>query len=402
MTSSSLQRAIIACCAIAAAACTTPPPGVKGPPAAVVSPPRPVPIESLPGWAADRLDGLGTGIVRQCAMRAPPGPWPRLCAEFAALPGATGGSPGRSPDPAALRAWLASRFAAWPLQDAKGGTEGLFTGYYEPLLTGSRRRESASQAPLYAKPPDLLTIDLASIEPRLAGMRLRGRLQGQRVVPYHSRGDLETATPIAGSELLWVDDPVDAFFLEIQGSGRVTLRDGTTLRVGYADQNGHPYRAIGRSLVERGALRAEEVTAPAIRRWLRENPAQAAEVMRTNPSVVFFRELPPAPPAPPGEPEAGPPGSLGVPLTGLRSLAVDRSAVPLGSLVWIDTVHPVDGRPLQRAMAAQDTGGAIVGSIRADFFWGFGPEAEQAAGLMRSRGRMWVLWPLGEPFPPPR
>ena len=329
-------------------------------------------------------------------MRTPPGAWPQLCAEFAALPAAAGAGA-----PPALRGWLESRFAAWSLRDAEGRVDGLVTGYYEPMLTGSRRREAASQVPLYARPADLLTIDLAGVEPRVAGMRLRGRVVGQRVVPYHSRGDIETARPLTGSELLWVDDPVDAFFLEIQGSGRVRLRDGSTLRVGYADQNGHPYRAIGRTLIDRGALRAEEVSAPAIRRWLRENPKQAAEVMRSNPSVVFFRELPPQPPTPPGEPEAGPPGSLGVPLTAMRSLAVDRSVVPLASLVWLDTVHPVDGTPLRRVMAAQDTGGAITGGVRADFFWGFGDEAARAAGEMRSPGRIWVLWPKGEAFPPP-
>jgi membrane-bound lytic murein transglycosylase A len=351
---------------------------------------------ALPGFTADPLDGLAAAIARQCAMRTPPGSWPTLCAEFAALPRP---APEALPAAAGLRGWIASRFSAWPLRDARGGVEGLVTGYYEPLLTGSRSRESASQAPLYTRPTDLLTIDLAGVEPRLAGMRLRGRVSGQRVVPYHSRADIEVAQPLAGRELLWVDDRVDAFFLEIQGSGRVRLRDGSTVRVGYADQNGHPYRAIGRSLIDRGALRAEEVSAPAIRRWLRENPAQAAEVMRTNPSVVFFRELPAPPPPPPGEPEAGPPGSLGVPLTAMRSLAVDRSVVPLGSLVWLDTQHPLDGRPMQRAMAAQDTGGAIAGSIRADFFWGFGEDAARAAGEMRARGRMWVLWPRGEATP---
>jgi membrane-bound lytic murein transglycosylase A len=329
-------------------------------------------------------------------MRTPPAPWPALCAEFASLPRP---APDALPAAAGLKAWLASRFSAWPLRDARGGTEGLITGYYEPLLTGSRTRESASQTALYARPADLLTIDLASVEPRVAGMRLRGRVQGQRVVPYWSRADIESALPLAGNELLWVDDRVDAFFLEIQGSGRVRLRDGTTVRVGYADQNGHPYRAVGRSLVERGALRSDEVSAPAIRRWLRENPAQAPEVMRTNPSVVFFREMPAPLPPRPGEPEAGPPGSLGVPLTAMRSLAVDRSVVPLASLVWLDTVHPLDGRPLQRAMAAQDTGGAITGSIRADFFWGFGGDADRAAGEMRSRGRIWLLWPRGETPP---
>ncbi len=396
----SVRAAIIACAVSLAAGCAAPGGGVgasaPGAAAAHPEPARPVEPAALPGWAADPLDGVGAAIVRQCAMRAPPAPWPALCAEFAALPRR---APDAMPSPDALRGWLETRFAAWPLRDAKGGTEGLVTGYYEPLMTGSRTRERGTQAPLYARPADLLTIDLAGVEPRLAGLRLRGRVQGTRVVPYHSRAEIETVRPLAGGELLWVDDPVDAFFLEIQGSGRVRLRDGTTLRIGYADQNGHPYRAIGRSLVERGAMQADEVTAPAIRRWLRENPAQAPEVMRTNPSVVFFRELPEPPPAPPGEPEAGPPGSLGVPLTPMRSLAVDRSVVPLATLVWLDTTHPVDGRALRRAMAAQDTGGAIAGSIRADFFWGFGPEAERAAGLMRSRGRMWVLWPRGETPP---
>ena len=399
--SPSVRAAIIACAIAVLAGCATPSgderaPAPAAPPAAGPPPPRPVEPASLPGWAADPLDGLGAAIVRQCTMRAPPAPWPVLCAEFAAL---RRPAPDAMPMRDALRGWLATRFEAWPLRDAKGGTEGLVTGYYEPLMTGSRTRESASQAPLYARPADLLTIDLAGVEPRLAGLRLRGRVQGTRVVPYHNRAEIETARPLAGNELAWVDDPVDAFFLEIQGSGRVRLRDGTILRVGYDDQNGHPYRAIGRSLIDRGALKPDEVTAPAIRRWLREHPAQAPEVMRTNPSVVFFRELPVPPPAPPGEPEPGPPGSLGVPLTPMRSLAVDRSVVPLATLVWLDTTHPVDGRPIRRAMAAQDTGGAISGNIRADFFWGFGAEAERAAGEMRARGRMWMLWPRGETPP---
>jgi membrane-bound lytic murein transglycosylase A len=394
----SVRAAIIACGLALATGCTAPgggtPPTPAGP--AAPEPVRPVAPAGLPGWTSDPLDGLGAAIVRQCTMRAPPAPWPVLCAEFAALPRP---APDATPSREALRGWLATRFEAWPLRDAKGGTEGLVTGYYEPLLTGSRTRERATQAPLYARPADLLTIDLAGVEPRLAGLRLRGRVRDARVVPYHSRAEIETARPLAGSELVWVDDPIDGFFLEIQGSGRVRLRDGTTIRVGYADQNGHPYRAIGRTLVELGALKAEEVTAPAIRRWLRDHPAQAPEVMRTNPSVVFFRELAEPRPAPAGEPEPGPPGSLGVPLTPMRSLAVDRSVVPLATLVWIDIPHPVDGRPMRRAMAAQDTGGAIAGSIRADFFWGFGAEAEQAAGLMRSRGRMWMLWPRGETPP---
>jgi membrane-bound lytic murein transglycosylase A len=409
MIRSSQVGAIIACvmAMVMALGCTAPtpaqrpgvapqptPPGIPGQQAAI-----PVSPAFLPGWAGDDLDGLSAAISRQCAMRTPPGSWPKLCIEFNALPPAKAGANGSRPTPLALRRWLETRFAAWPLRDASGGAEGLLTGYYEPQLTGSRKRESSQQTPLYSRPVDLLTIDLAEVDPRLAGMRLRGRLQGQRVVPFYSRADIETKGPLTGNELLWVDDRVGAFFLEIQGSGRVTLRDGATVRVVYADQNGHPYRAIGRTLIDRGALRSDEVSAPSIRSWLQANPAQAAEVMRTNPSVVFFREAPPPPTPAPGDPEAGPAGSLGVPLTALRSLAVDRSKVALGSLVWLDTTHPVDGKPMRRAMAAQDTGGAITGAIRGDVFWGYGAEAERAAGLMRSRGRMWVLWPAGEALP---
>jgi membrane-bound lytic murein transglycosylase A len=391
MLRTSFASAIIACAAALAAGCAVTPPPVAPPVAPPFEPPRPVAPSSVPGWHADALDGLRTAITRQCAMRTPPGPWPRLCAEVAELPDG------------ALRGWLEARFDAWLLRDADGGTQGLITGYYEPLLTGSLVRESPAQVPLYVRPADLLTIDLSAVEPRLAGMRLRGRLDGTRVVPYHSRAEIETGQPLVGRELLWIDDPIDAFFVEIQGSGRVRLRDGTTMRIGYADQNGHPYRAIGRALIERGALTAEEVTAPAIKRWLRDNPGSATQVLRSNPSQVFFHPLPPLPPAAPGEPEAGPPGSLGVPLTAMRSIAVDRSVVPLGSLVFLDTVHPVDGSPVRRVMAAQDTGGAITGRIRADFFWGFGAEAERAAGEMKSRGSLWLLWPKGEapPAPPP-
>lgn len=353
------------------------------PPAVPLPATPPVPVGRLPGWGQDDLQGLSEAIGRQCAMRTPPPPWNRLCGEWASIDRNRG---------QALRSWIESRFEARSLVDAQGSSQGLITGYYEPLLRGSRLRESASQVPLYARPPDLLVIDLADVEPRLAGMRLRGRLQGNRVVPYYSRAEIDTRAPLAGHELLWVDDPVDAFFLEIQGSGRVQLRDASIVRVGYAEQNGHPYRAIGRTLIDQGALPAQAVTAPSIRDWLRSNPEQARAVMHSNPSVVFFRELPSAL----NDPQAGPPGSLGVPLTAERSVAIDRRVVPLGSLLWLDTVHPVQGRAWQRAVLGQDTGGAIIGTVRADVFWGFGPQAERAAGTMKHSGRLWLLSPRDE------
>ena len=333
-------------------------------------------------------------IDQQCRMTRPPGDWAALCAERGSQP---------------LRPWLQQRFMARELLDTDR-PDGLATGYFEPLLTGSLLRENPRQVPLRARPKDLLTIDLAAVEPRLKGMRLRGRLDGQRVVPYYSRAQTEAheqRAPEAPGRtapqrraqppgeppedvVAWVDSAIDAFFLEIQGSGRVRLRDGSDLRVGYADQNGHPYHPIGRTLVERGALERDAVTAPAIRSWLAANPGEAGAVMRTNPSLVYFRPLPPPP-----DPALGPPGSLGVPLTPLRSIAVDRSRIPLGSLIYLDTLDPVSGAPLRRLMVAQDTGGAIRGTRRVDIFWGFGEAAGHAAGLMKAPARMWVLEPVG-------
>ena len=359
------------------AACTTAPRPVTPPP-----PPEPIAVSALPGFAADPLDGLAGAIAQQCARSQPPAGWRETCASMPQ------GAPG--PDRAALAGWLERRFVARELVDAENPA-GLVTGYYEPLLTGSLTRDRPGQVPLRGRPPDLLTIDLTAVEPRLAGMRLRGRLEGTKVVPYYSRAELgrEDARAAADAPVLaWADDPVDAFFLEIQGSGRLQLRDGSTMRVGYADQNGHPYRAIGKTLIDRGALSREQVTAPAIRRWLQENPAAAPGVMNTNPSLVFFRQLPP-----PADPTLGPPGSLGVPLTPLRSIAVDRGRIPLGSLVYLQTTHPVSGQPLERLMVAQDTGGAIRGTKRADLFWGFGVDAALAAGTMKAPARMWVLEP---------
>ena len=361
---------------LALAACSTTPTKPTAP-----AVPAEIPVSRLPGLANDDLQGFADAVRRQCALPRPPGKWPALCAEFALLG-----------DDASLRQWLGSRFVARELQDA-GQPDGLLTGYYEPLLTGSRMQERPNQVPLRAIPTDLLTIDLSAVQPQLKGLRLRGRLDGQRVVPYADRREIETRETKRGYAtqpvIAWLDDPVDAFFLEIQGSGRVQLRDGSLIRVGYADQNGHPYQAIGRTLVQQGALKREEVTAPAIQQWLREHPAQARQVMQTNPGVVFFRELA----TDPADPEAGPVGALGVPLTPGRSLAVDRSRIPLGSAVFIQSTHPVSQQPMERLMLAQDTGGAIKGGRRADYFWGFGHEAGLNAGLMKAPVRMWLLAP---------
>jgi membrane-bound lytic murein transglycosylase A len=234
----------------------------------------------------------------------------------------------------------------------------------------------------------LLTIDMAALYPELKGMRLRGRVAGNKVVPYFSRAELMQADRLGGRELLWVDDPVDAFFLQVQGSGRVQLAEaGETVRLAYADQNGHPYRSIGRYLVDKGEMTLDQASAQNIKAWIAAHPGRRQEVLNANPGYVFFKE------EKVGDPSKGPKGALGVPLTAQRSIAVDPQFVPLGVPVFLATTQPASELPLRRLMLAQDTGGAIRGPVRADFFWGFGAEAGERAGRMKQRGAMWVLLP---------
>lgn len=321
--------------------------------------------------------------------------WAEPCRQAVALPAG---------DIAAQRAFLAGRFDAYrvlsvTLEDGSGeprllATEarGRMTGYYEPLLNGSRTRGAPYLVPLHRPPADLLTIDLSSLYPELANQRLRGRLQqsdkGTRVVPYWSRAELSEER-LRGNELVWVNDPIEAFFLQVQGSGRIRLRDGSMIRVGYADTNGHPYRSIGRVLVDRGDLALDQASMQGIMAWARANPRRVAELLNENPSYVFFREVPL------GDPSAGPVGALGVPLTPGYSVAVDPRFIPLGAPVLISTEHPVTGAPLRRLMLAQDTGGAIRGPLRFDFFWGFGAEAAVPAGRQRHDVQAWLLVPRG-------
>lgn len=258
-------------------------------------------------------------------------------------------------------------------------------------------------------------------------MRLRGRLEGRRVVPYYPRAEIERGLPaLAGKELLWVDDAVDLFFLQIQGSGRVKLPTGELVRVGYADQNGQPYKSIGRHLVEQGELTLEQASMQGIKAWGAAHPAKLEALLNHNPSYVFFRELPPArstgnsldsgvnAPATSSDRPAkggsetmagpattgGPMGALGVELTPERSIAVDPRYIPLGAPVFLATTWPASTKPLERLMLAQDTGGAIRGAVRADYFWGFGAAAGAQAGRMRQSARMWVLLPRD--YPPPK
>lgn len=346
---------------------------------------QPVSWSELPGWRDDRPSQAWPALLNSCQkMPAREAPWKALCDDAALFP---------DPDDDIARAFFETRFVPHAVIGKDGAADGLITGYYEPLLHGSLVKTQRFRYPLYRRPDDLVTVDLGGLYPELQGKRYRGRLEGSRVVPYYSRAELNGAAsgrkhPLAGQELLWVDDPVALFFLEIQGSGRVQLPDGRIVNVGYADQNGHPYVPIGRTLVEAGVLKLEDTTLPAIRAWLAANPDKVQKVLNSNPSYVFFTLR--------DTPATGPVGALNVPLSPERSIAVDPDFIPLGAPVWFDTTLPNAGanRPYRRLMFAQDTGGAIRGPARADLFFGYGERAETLAGSMRQRGSLYVLLPV--------
>jgi len=366
-------------------------------PEKIAPPLAPASYADLPGWGADDLAGAWDAFLRSCRTLRFRDSWVAACGKAAEI---------AAPTSEAIRAFFEANFTPYRVTNADGTTEGRITGYYEPLLSGSRVRGGPYLYPLYAPPDDLLIIDLASVAPDTKGLRLRGRLEGRRVVPYYTRAEIDGGVaPIVGKEIVWVDDPIEAFFLQIQGSGRVRLPSGETVRIGYADQNGHPYASIGRYLVEQGELALSEASMQGIQAWARANPSRVAQLLNQNPSYVFFRELPPDDAAQGGEAAAryvGPIGALGVRLTPERSIAVDRRFVPLGAPVYLATTWPNSDKPLQRLMIAQDTGGAIRGPVRADFFWGTGREAGRLAGRMRQDGEMWVLLPNGYPVPSER
>jgi membrane-bound lytic murein transglycosylase A len=354
---------------------------------------EPVKWETLPGWGEDNATEAWPALLASCGAPRMHTAWAAACREAAQI---------APRDVARQRAWLTSKLRAYRVvtegRDAKRERldTGMITGYYEPVLKGSRKRGGVYQTPLYGVPEDLVTVELGDLYPALKGERVRGQLKGKRITPYPDRAQLHDGKLLAGREIVWVDSAIDAFFLQIQGSGRVQLDDGSTLRLAFADVNGHPYRAIGRYLVERGELTVEQANAPGLRQWLALHPERQAEVFNANPSVVFFRE------EKLGDATVGPRGSLTVPLTAGRSLAVDPRLLPLGAPFFLSTTHPVTGAPLQRLMLAQDTGGAIRGALRADLFWGLGPEAGDLAGRMRQDGALWLLWPADQPLPEAR
>jgi membrane-bound lytic murein transglycosylase A len=319
----------------------------------------------LPGWESDRQAELWTPLLRGCD-RPLPG-WETLCAQArTAVPPATD---------AAARAWFQQRMQPYRVESLDGAVDGLITGYFEPLVEASRVAKGAFQIPLSAAPLDLAT---------------------RR--PYWTRQQLDTLpaaqASLKGRAIAFVADPLDALVLQVQGSGRlrITEPDGSSklVRIAFAGHNDQPYKSVARWLVDQGEMRLDQASWPTVKAWAQLHPQRLNEMLWANPRVVFFREEPMP------NPELGPTGAQGVPLTPGRSVAVDRDSIPYGTPVWLDTTEPLTATPLRRAAMAQDTGTAITGAVRADYFWGWGSQAEQQAGRMKQPLRLWALWPVNE------
>lgn len=365
----------------------TKPPLQPSPEQAILSP---ADFENLPGWNMDHHAEALPALLRSCAQFLNQSPDKALgkripgaivadiqpaCRAAQALPAG---------HDLAARSFFEQWFQPWAVSN-NDKADGLFTGYYEIELQGSITRDDPYIVPVYRKPPDHVTIDLGAFDPVLSGRTFVGRVDGGKLKPYYARGDIQNGVLAGkGIELVWLKDSLDAFMLHVQGSGRVTLTDGRSTRIGYAANNGYPYRSIGRALIDRGELEAHAASWPNIRAWLHGNPAKAADLLAVNQRYIFFGEIT-------GE---GPVGAQGVALTAGRSMAVDTRYIPLGLPLWLDTVMPGEGAgPLQRLMLAQDTGSAIKGPVRGDFFWGTGDGALEYAGRMKSQGRYYILLP---------
>jgi len=315
----------------------------------------------LPGWSDDRTRELWPALLAGCVK--PADGWAGVCKLAQALQPA---------DDTQARDFLQRTLQPYRVEALDGQASGMATGYFEPYLDASRLPRPAMQVALWRPPADLLTRK-----------------------PWWTRQQLDTLpaarASVHGHEIAYVADPLDALLVQVQGSGRlrITERDGRErlLRLAYAGHNDHPYRSVGRWLVEQGELRAEEASWDTIRDWSRRYPKRLNEMLWSNPRVVFFREEPL-----PDE-SVGPRGAQGAPLTPGRSVAVDPAAVPYGSVLWLDTTEPLSAQPLRRAVMAQDTGSAIIGAVRVDYFWGWGAQAEQQAGRMKQPLRVWALWP---------
>lgn len=338
---------------------------------------RDVTWSELPDWPGEQLGTSWSAWLKSCSQLRTRDTWRALCESASKI---------AANDSNAQRQFFERNFSPWQIENNVGNDNAFITGYYHALLTGGRNFKQG-RVPIYGVPSDMLTIELGDLFPELKNKRVRGRLQGQRVVPYWNRHDIDNGKLNSNAKVLaWADDPLDAFFLQIQGSGRIQLDDGSLLHLGYADQNGHPYRSIGKWLVDQGELTLEQASMQSIRAWAIAHPARVAELLESNPSYVFFNIVPPT---------AGAVGALNVSLTNAASVAIDPKFIPLGAPLYLSTTRPDNNAAINKLVHAQDTGGAIRGPLRADFFWGDNAQAANLAGVMKQNGKLWLLWPKG-------
>ncbi|WDU52065.1 murein transglycosylase A [Taylorella equigenitalis] len=356
----------------------------------------------LPGWADDDAQELWLGMYNNCRglmrpvsgsltipARATPRAWHSVCSKVATM--------GPAVDGQVAKKFIQTELQPWAVFTSKNTSKGTVTGYYEPVVKGSRVYGGSYQWPMYSVPSDLITVDLGSVYPELTGKRVRGKIKGSKLVPYDTREQFTSRNSKDQSKVIvYLDDPVEAFFLQVQGSGRVLLPDGKSLRLAYADHNGRPYSSIGKWLADKGELPISKASMQNIKAWAAHNPSRIPEMLNSNQALVFFREEPIS------DAIVGPKGAYGIPLIAKRAIAVDPTVVPLGSPVYLSTTMPASKSALRRVVFAQDTGAAIKGIARADFYWGSGPEAGQLAGHMKQDGFMWILWPKNSGQPSAR
>lgn len=344
---------------------------------------KPVKWEDLDGILNDDQSQVWPAWLQSCSTLINKSQWQVACSAAKLLD---------KPNKEAIQSYFKQYFNIFNASNQDGTDTGMITGYYQPLLKGSLTKSSQYPFPIYRQPADMITVELGDIYPELKNKRLRGKLAGNKLLPYYSRAEIDASpSPLAGSELVWISDIIDVFFLQVQGSGLVRFENGDSMHVGYADQNGQAYNSIGRVLVERGELTLDQASMQGIKNWAKNNPTKLRDLLNANPSYVFFREIPSG--------LSGPLGALGVPLTAERSVAIDPKYIPLGAPLVLSTTEPNSTKPLNRMMVAQDTGGAIKGGVRADFFWGAGDAAGKQAGSMKQTGKVWVLLPKEFQFP---
>ncbi|MDY0116944.1 MAG: MltA domain-containing protein [Sulfurimonadaceae bacterium] len=322
-----------------------------------------VEFNTLPNWESEEFEKALASFVHSCKSSKTRALYANLCKEAVGV---------KNP-----KLFLQENFTPYKIESKEN--DGLLTGYYEPQLRGSKTKSEVYLHPVYEVPDDLITVDLSSVYPELKNYRLRGRVEGSKLIPYYTRAQSDTKE-IDANIICYVDSKIEKFFLEIQGSGRVTLDTNETLYIGYANQNGHKYRAIGAYMVSIGALTKGEVSLQTIKKWLEENPHRIDEVLRYNDSLIYFEQR--------DKPASG---SLGLELLAKRSVAVDNRYIPLGAMLYLSA--PIKDKNFATIVLAQDTGGAIKGAVRADLFMGYGAEAMEIAGELKSPLELWILLP---------